>query len=181
MQKANPSIQKTEVRNRFRALRKNLSRERRIDASTAVLELLARKGRILSFSSIGSEIDLSLLNQRLVEAGRLLLPRIEGDEIVPYSVDDLENGLILSALKILEPKSQVQNSLPQDACDIILLPGLAFDPDQYRLGYGKGHYDRFLKKNKRALTIGVGFIEQFSSTNLPRDPWDIPLDELFLV
>lgn len=101
-----------------------------------------------------SEIDLNPLNQLLSSEGRLFL--------VPYTLEAL----------IHVPLSKV---------DCILVPGLGFDREKYRLGYGKGYYDRFLAQVGEIPTIGVGFKEQFCEELLPRDPWDIPVKELLLV
>ena len=43
---------------------------------------------------------------------------------------------------------------------MIIVPGLAFSKDGYRLGYGKGHFDRYINNNKDILTVGVCLKEQ---------------------
>lgn len=108
---------------------------------------------ILSFSSFGSEIDLHLLNHELKQKNRLYL--------VPYDVEAL-----------LE--------VPFEKIDCILVPGLGFDQKNFRLGYGKGYYDRFLSQTGQIRTIGVGFKEQLYEGLLPIDPWDIAVQELAL-
>jgi 5-formyltetrahydrofolate cyclo-ligase len=125
-----------------------------LEASLSLKETFQVKGSVLSFSPFGSEIDLAPLNQRLAAENRLYL--------VPYRVESL-----------------IEVPLSQIAC--ILVPGLGFDRDNYRLGYGQGYYDRFLAEAKDILTIGVGFREQYCEEPLPRDPWDIPVKELLLV
>jgi len=65
-----------------------------------------------------------------------------------------------------------------DPCliDIVLLPGVAFDQECYRLGYGGGFYDRFLPRlSPNAIKIGIAFGMQMVD-RVPRDPHDIPLD-----
>ena len=63
--------------------------------------------------------------------------------------------------------------------DLMLIPIVAFDKDKYRLGYGKGFYDRYLnkylKKFKNILTIGVAFSFQ-KHHKLPKDKNDVKLD-----
>lgn len=64
-------------------------------------------------------------------------------------------------------------SLPgTKAYDVIVVPGLAFDRDGYRLGYGGGFYDRFLAGQKPALKIGLCYSKCFSTNNLPREAHD---------
>ena len=64
--------------------------------------------------------------------------------------------LFVNKFGILEP-AKTQIKIP----DVILVPILAFDKNRYRLGYGKGFYDRYLnkylKKFKNILTVGVAF------------------------
>lgn len=144
---------KTEWRQILLARRKAIPPQRRLEASLLLKEKLQERGVILSFSPLGSEIDLAPLNQFLAAEKRLFL--------VPYRLDSL----------IDVPLSQI---------DCILVPGLGFDRDHYRLGYGKGYYDRFLAQAGNIPTIGVGFKEQLCE-KLPRDSWDIPVKELLLV
>ncbi len=146
-------IQKNELRKILLEKRKAIAKERREEASQKAFAAFKDKGRILSFSPIGSEIDLGPLNAHLRIKNKLFL--------VPYEVETL---------------FQVSFS----EIDCILVPGLGFDRNYYRIGYGKGYYDRFLATAKDVWTIGVGFKEQFYEGSLAMDPWDIPLKELCL-
>lgn len=57
--------------------------------------------------------------------------------------------------------------------DVIIVPGLAFDRQGFRLGRGGGYYDRYLA-GRSTLTIGLCHQAAFVDL-LPRDPWDIPV------
>ena len=63
--------------------------------------------------------------------------------------------------------------------DIIIVPMLAFDKEKFRLGYGKGYYDRFLKKYikqyKDTITVGVAFSFQ-KHNKLPINKNDVKMD-----
>lgn len=67
----------------------------------------------------------------------------------------------------------------QGEYDLIIVAGLAFDSQNYRLGYGGGYYDTFLKNQKGALKIGVGFTFQLVDA-VPLEAHDIQLDGLIL-
>lgn len=87
------------------------------------------------------------------------------------SVEDFQDGLF----KIPEPKpkcriASIQEML-QDPYAIILVPALAFDREGYRLGYGRGYYDRYLSAAYSITSIGLAFEEHLFS-ELPRDSWD---------
>ena len=75
---------------------------------------------------------------------------------------------------ILQPKL----SAPAVEPDLILVPLIAVDGAGTRLGRGKGHYDRVLAPLKRqgAKLVGVGWAMQRLVDDIPRDPWDVPLD-----
>ena len=180
MSKANPLILKTELRKKFLHLRNSIPQARREEASRLLFELLRNRGRILSFYTIGSEIDLSFLNTFLAQSGRLMANRLEEGLLVPYHVHK-EQELIISSLGILEPNPANARKVAFSEIDFILVPGLAFDREGYRLGYGKGLYDRLLAAIGEIPTAGIGFKEQLSPDLLPRDPWDIPVKELILV
>ena len=180
MSKANPLILKTELRKKLLLLRSSVPQARREEASRLLLEKLQNRVRILSFYTIGSEIDLSFLNTFLAQSGRLMANRLEEGILVPYHVHK-EQKLILSTLGIPEPNPATARKAAFSEIDLILVPGLAFDKEGYRLGYGKGLYDGLLAATGVIPTAGIGFKEQLSPDLLPRDPWDIPVKELILV
>lgn len=60
--------------------------------------------------------------------------------------------------------------------DLIIVPCLAFDKDNFRLGWGGGFYDRFLAEQLHALKIGVCFQNGFIPAGVPREAHDISLD-----
>jgi 5-formyltetrahydrofolate cyclo-ligase len=62
--------------------------------------------------------------------------------------------------------------------DLILVPCLAFDKDNYRLGWGGGFYDRFLAAQPKALKIGLCYQNGFVKEGLTHQPHDIPLDKI---
>ena len=75
---------------------------------------------------------------------------------------------------ILQPRL----TAPPVEPDVILVPLIAVDGRGTRLGRGKGHYDRVLAplRRKGARLIGVGWPLQRLSEEIPRDPWDVPMD-----
>jgi len=69
-------------------------------------------------------------------------------------------------------------TLPKKKFDLIIVPCLAFDRENYRLGWGGGLYDKFLVKQSQALKIGVCFDNGLVENGLPRDAHDVPVDQL---
>lgn len=167
---------KIELRKEFISLRKAIPKERRIAAAKAVEVAVQQRGLILSFHSFGSEIDLSLLNHRLASENRLLLPRVEGNSLAAYKISDLTHSLQKAPLGGFEPNPHLNPQIAISKISLILVPGLAFDREHFRLGYGRGYYDCFLKEAGNVDTLGIGFKEQLVEGLLPKDPWDVPLE-----
>ncbi len=104
----------------------------------------------------------------------ILLPVIDKKNLMNFFSWRKNDVLFVNQYGIPEPsKSKVK--IP----DVILVPILAFDKNKYRLGYGKGFYDRYLnkylKRFKKILTVGVAFSFQ-RHHKLPRNQNDVKLD-----
>jgi 5-formyltetrahydrofolate cyclo-ligase len=62
-----------------------------------------------------------------------------------------------------------------DGFDLVVVPGLAFDPNGFRLGRGVGYYDRFLSRARSKTVAGLAFSWRIVP-EVPVDPWDVPVD-----
>lgn len=118
---------------------------------------------------IGTELDTRPLLHALVERGiACALPCMERAEMVfrtwHPSMELVQKG------RLEEPPS----SFPCVSPTVLLVPLLAFDRQGHRLGYGKGHYDRYLSHHQ-VLSIGVGFQGQEVET-IPHEPHDMALE-----
>jgi 5-formyltetrahydrofolate cyclo-ligase len=136
-------------------------RSRQAARRLAELPELAGARAVAGFLAKGTEIDPA---EALAEVGRrggtVVYPRVTtGEPRLRFhwvaGPDELRPG----AYGILEPEAACPEVAPQDL-DVILLPGLAFDPAGRRLGYGGGYYDEvggLVRREGRALLVGVGF------------------------
>ncbi|WP_395477277.1 5-formyltetrahydrofolate cyclo-ligase [Rickettsia endosymbiont of Pantilius tunicatus] len=100
---------------------------------------------------------------------KFFLPKIINNEI-KYCTYNYNDELVLSSFKTLEP---INNDFYKP--ELIIVPGLAFSKDGYRLGYGKGHFDRYINNNKDILTVGVCLKEQVIN-NFPIESHDQKLN-----
>ncbi len=121
---------------------------------------------------IKGEVDIKNLSYWLKEKGKTVyLPKIKGDTLMfgLYSEKDLVEG----KFGIKEPKKA---DTPMEHIEVFVVPGIAFDFDGYRLGFGKGFYDKLISR-KRAHQCFIGVCYEFQLLErLPRDIWDEKVD-----
>jgi 5-formyltetrahydrofolate cyclo-ligase len=169
---------KAEFRTHLKARRDALPEEARALWSMAIAEHLHRLcqnrriTRIGAFWPFGSEIDL---RSAVTSHPQWLwfFPRVASTEPprLAWGTEPLEKG----QWGIMEP-ALAQHFLPP--VQLLLVPGLAFDDDGYRMGYGRGFYDALLAKLPEGiLTIGVGFESQMHLP-VPVEPHDWPVQAL---
>lgn len=164
--------QKAILRRRMRLVRDviddRLLRSVTLWADVAALAAYDAAATVMGFAGVNGEPDSEPLVARLARDGkRLVLPRAEGDRIVPCLVGD---GVIAGRFGVPEPQGQ---SVPLDEIDLVMVPGLAFTLDGARLGQGGGHYDRYLAElGGRCPTVGVCFTEQIVD-DLPEELHDV--------
>ncbi|MCU1394160.1 MAG: 5,10-methenyltetrahydrofolate synthetase [Ilumatobacteraceae bacterium] len=140
-----------------------------------VLDRCAAAGArtVMAFVGVGSEPDTSGLLASLAEAGHVVvLPRVEGDVIVPI-VHLPDEPLFDGPFGIPAPTGAAADPA---GIDVVVVPALAFTRDGRRLGQGGGFYDRFLPLLRPGcITIGVCFAEQIVDT-LVTEPHDRNVD-----
>ena len=101
----------------------------------------------------------------------VLLPVIEGKNKMNFYSWKKNEVLFINKFGMLEPGKKKSAKIP----NFLLVPVLAFDKQNYRLGYGKGFYDRYLNKFNNILTVGIAFSFQ-KYHKLPRDKKDVKLN-----
>lgn len=173
---------KDALREKWKKVRQSIPSKRRVVAEAQLFEKLATlPGPVLSFFSFKDEISTFTMNEHFASQRRLYLPKVHERELRVYFVQDPDKQCTANQWGILEPNTSLVEEAQIKGSLTILVPGLAFDTNHHRLGYGKGYYDRFLASiHSPTETIGIGFQEQFSSTPLPIESHDISLDRLLL-
>lgn len=111
--------------------------------------------RVFSYYSINNEVDTSDINRIILkDKKKLALPVcIDDCNLEFHQIDDLtqvERGV----LNIPIPKKK--NKIVPQSYDIMLMPGILFSKTGYRIGYGKGYYDRYLS-DKKIFKIGLTY------------------------
>ncbi len=115
---------------------------------------------IAMYKSINSEVNTDELIKYSINIGKtVVLPKVEENELKFYKINSINEKLFKSKFGIEEPLGQLENFVDNKFIDLIIVPGICFDTEKNRLGFGKGYYDRFLKQ-KDFKTIGICFDEQ---------------------
>lgn len=154
-------------------------RSLRIQQNLISSRKFAESSTIMSYVSLYSEVDTGLLNRTVLEKGkRLVVPSIDkGNHVIVASELKSMDDLVMGPYGIHVPKVPLEVSLGE--IDLVIVPGVAFDRKNMRLGRGKGYYDRFLARPELSLTKTVGFAFHFQVLdNLPSDPHDKPVSRV---
>jgi 5-formyltetrahydrofolate cyclo-ligase len=164
----------------MRGFRDSISPEERLHLGSLIQENvfrlpeMGRVGTVLLFYSFGSEVPTAAMIQRLLDQGvRVLLPFLEGSAM---DAAELGPGDLLAATTYGPKEPSPRTPVDPSGIDVVIAPGLAFDAHGYRLGYGGGHYDRYLSRLRpETLRLGIAFHLQVVPS-VPHGPEDQPLD-----
>lgn len=180
--KTSSEVEKFNLREYLKNIRADLCFERRNEAekkANLFLEELTHSCKnVLSFANFASEIDISSFNQSMMAQRKLCLPKLEGRKLRIFRVKSFDQ-LALSKYAILEPLEYMCEEISPFDLDMVIVPGLGFDRKGYRLGYGKGVYDRFLREIPSLVRVGIGFEEQLVE-DLPITQFDVALKAVHL-
>ncbi|MEB3429112.1 5-formyltetrahydrofolate cyclo-ligase [Citroniella saccharovorans] len=177
-------MDKKSLRKSFKEIRNNISdEERKIWDKKAFDNLISldeykNSKNIFAFINFGSEIDTKALLERFFSDGKnVFIPITEKNNNMMKltrikSLDGLEPG----HYGILSPKEEDYDFVDPDLIDFVLVPGLCFDKEGYRVGYGGGYYDRFFSSLKNS-PIKVGFCYKNQLVEkIDHDEFDLPVD-----
>lgn len=142
------------------------------------LPVFQRARTILFYASIRGEVETFAMIEKAWELGkRVALPIVLKDKsrIVPlaiYNLRELKKG----AYGILEPDINSAKEIPLGEIDLVVVPGVAFDKKNNRLGRGGAYYDRLLSELlPNTLTVGLAFDFQVVDTISGLEPHDRPV------
>lgn len=173
------NMEKRDLRKKFRDIRFHMTDEYRYMVDYSIYSqflnsaLFKEAKSIFIYVSVADEVDTYEIIKKSLELGK--------EVYVPY-ITDTDNAIMRPArIYSLDQLGIGEFNIPTTSNpefienpDLTILPGLGFDRDKNRLGYGGGYYDKFLKANE---TIAVGFFASIVETSLiPTDEYDHKLD-----
>lgn len=172
------SLAKKEVRARIKAVKSTLTELDMEEKSHVICEKLFqilkdREPSVVSlFLSMPDEVRTGHLIDLLWEQGKheVIIPRVEDKTTMCFYTHLPSKPLSISKFGILEPMDDVcEERIPQ----IMIVPGVAFDLNGGRIGYGRGYYDRYFSKHQAVITdrIAIGYHLQVID-EVPMDRYD---------
>lgn len=175
---------KKSIRKQILALRDQQNNKDQISAKILekVFELsdFQQANTVLIYLDIKSEVRTRPSLSRLLDFGKIIvIPFVSSQGLELFHLEDLtelEDG----AYGVLEPSLELRKNpkkkVSADEIDLAIIPGVAFDSEGARLGYGKGYYDKLLSELRLdCLMLGLAFECQLHA-NLPQEEHDISLD-----
>jgi 5-formyltetrahydrofolate cyclo-ligase len=172
---------KAELRAQMRTLRSNLplaackTRASAICNGVVQLPCFERARTVIGYMAILKEVDPASILQIAREQGKSIgLPRVDMQNQV-LSIHQWSKGdpLEKSPFGVMEPYASAPEIKPLEI-DLVLVPALAIDPRGYRIGYGKGFYDRFLALLSDAKAVGIAYDFQLIIES-PATKGDLPV------
>lgn len=158
---------KKDLRSRYKRVRDAIPPEKKAEKDSKILERLLNLPEykncdtLLCYVSMQSEVDTRKLIELSLAAGkRVAVPRCVGNsrEMDFYRINSL-NELSPRTFGVLEPPESAERLVGDFSRGLCVLPGLVFDMQGYRLGYGGGYYDRFLSSKFSGPTAGICYSE----------------------
>lgn len=172
-------MDKKELRHRIRERKRAMTEEEIVTRSEALgkaftdTSLYRDAKTIYGYLPYNQEVrTVPMLEQALRDGKKVAVPKVVGDEMVFIYLSDLtqvEKGYA----GIPEPVAD--EPVAHDETALVLMPGLAFDREGHRIGYGGGFYDKFLQREPMHPTLALCYEFQMLE-HLETEEHDIPVD-----
>ena len=175
---------KSELRQKYRSLRQSMPPEIKKQRDEAIADQVRRLWQynsneiLLIYVSTAIEVDTFRIIRRALEDGkRVAVPRCVPDSrqmdfYYIHSTDELAPDMF----GVLEPPANPERLYSERDGGLCIVPAFSYDWQGYRLGYGKGYYDRFLSRFEGNI-VGICYSDCVQRT-LPHGRYDRPVELL---
>ena len=173
-------MDKKEMRAYIRAKKRAMTEAQIVSASARLgeqfraCELYKKADTIYGYLPYNQEVrTVPMLEQAIADGKRVAVPKCYGEEMRFLYINDFVNEVAPGYANIPEPIAD--EPVAEDKTALVLMPGLAFDPQGHRIGYGGGFYDRFLAEEPDHPTLALCYGFQMVE-HLETEEFDIPVD-----
>lgn len=176
-------VSKAQLRIDYLQIRKKVNNKKEksnLIIQKVILRKEYQKAKVIAlYKSMESEVDTTLLiSQALLDGKIVATPRIEDDTLVFYQITSDTDVFVKSKFGVEEPIPEQDKMMENDKIDLVIVPGVCFDKEKNRLGFGKGYYDQFLERS-RAYKLGICFEEQILKDEfIPVEEHDVKMDRI---
>ncbi len=171
-------MNKNELRKQMLRKRNRLDPEYRSQADETITaafltsELYRNSQVLFIYISYSSEVDTQrIITQALQDGKTVLVPRTCGEtkQMDAVQITDFKTQLCPTCCGILEPRYNDGHAFPPEQIDLIVVPGVTFDRNGFRIGYGGGYYDKYLCLATNATTVGFAYEQSLSDPLCPQE------------
>ncbi len=175
-------MDKKELRKKIRMIRAGFPDKMTASAKIArtflFLSETEKAETIALYCSMPEEVETDRLIIKLLEEKKTVcVPLVTGKKMLFIRIRSLEDLKNTGSFGIREPVYRREDVLPADKIELAVFPGLAFDKDGNRLGYGGGYYDRAFTRNDAAEKIAFCFSCQLLD-RVPSEAHDLKVDKI---
>lgn len=172
---------KADIRKQMRELKRAVPPEEKLRRSDLIMERVAllpefvKAEVVLLYWSMADEVQTHAFVEQWYSKKTLLLPCVDGDNLRLRRYTGHECMVSGEQFGIGEPDAAIPEWTDLDAVQLIVVPGVAFDRQNNRMGRGRGFYDRLLKSTPKAVKVGVAYSFQMLN-EIPVEPFDVKMD-----
>ncbi|MDE6918077.1 MAG: 5-formyltetrahydrofolate cyclo-ligase [Lachnospiraceae bacterium] len=178
---------KAEIRKRILEVRKGLTDREVRSKSEAIVQKVIKTpeyreaGNVLLYADYCREVmTRGIFEDALLHRKKIYFPRVDKarNTMLFFQVISVRQ-LVRGYMDILEPRedNHMCYEFQPKEDTLAILPGVVFDTAGYRIGYGKGFYDRFLADKRQISTMALAYSCQIID-EIPRDAHDIKMDKV---
>jgi 5-formyltetrahydrofolate cyclo-ligase len=178
------TVDKKQLRQEMKGKMASIPKSLHEEKSLTIAEQLYKEPEWVNAKTVGvtisrhPEVDTYQIIKKAWELGKnVVAPKcIPSTKQMDFRVLEDFNQLETVYFGLLEPKESITRKVEPEKIDLLIVPGLSFTREGYRLGVGGGYYDRFLEKY-RGNKISLAFDNQIAS-KLPVEEHDLPVDKI---
>ena len=175
-------MKKEELRKKYILIRnrvENKTQKSEIISEKIQEQIEYKNAKIIAlYKNLKSEVSTEKLIEDSINLGKCVaLPKVVNNELKFYKIKSLKEKFIKSNFGVEEPIENEINYINQKDIGLIIVPGICFDKEKNRLGFGKGYYDRYLQ-NENINTIGICFEEQIVENIIPTTEYDVAMKKI---
>ncbi|MDR0985160.1 MAG: 5-formyltetrahydrofolate cyclo-ligase [Endomicrobium sp.] len=168
------------------SIRNNMSKNLILSKSFSIFNKIKKLNKynlansVMFYLSFNSEVITDYMIKHSIENNKVIsvpaIANLEKNVLFAIKISKLEDANQI-VYKIRQPNISSFNIINKNSIDLIFVPGIAFDYKGYRLGYGKGYYDRWLYNIPKSKIIGLAYDFQIID-KVPINTYDLPVGSI---